>query len=178
MFDSLGRRTMGFSQPEPEGSRRASRSRGATVGSNNETLDHLLSISCIHRMGPDGTRRNPRIHGVQTHFPMMEKPTEIVGVAAPWQDVVMLCGKCSRKLDGGFGKKGKHDLKDVLRDALKAAGRRRALRVVEVGCLGLCPKRAVTAVSSAHPTEVLAIPARTGAEAVLARLNPQAASAP
>jgi len=90
----------------------------------------------------------------------------------------MLCGKCSRKLDGGFGHKGKHDLKDVLKDGLKAAGRRRALRVVEVGCLGLCPKRAVTIVSSARPAEMLAVPERMAVEAVLARIIQPGAGAP
>jgi len=37
---------------------------------------------------------------------------------------------------GGFGKKGKHDLAEVLKRALKQSGRRRELRVLEVGCLG------------------------------------------
>ena len=87
----------------------------------------------------------------------MEK-TVVETTPAPWRDMLLLCGKCSRKLGGGFGKKEKHDLKDVLREALKAAGRRRELRVLEVGCLGLCPKRAVTVVSTARPGEVLVVP--------------------
>ena len=84
--------------------------------------------------------------------------TIIETTPAPWRDLLLLCGKCSRKLDGGFGKKDKHDLKDVLREALKAAGRRRELRILEVGCLGLCPKRAVTAINTARPGEVLVVP--------------------
>ncbi len=90
----------------------------------------------------------------------------------------MICGKCSRKLKGGFGKKGKHNLADVLKDALKEAGRRRELRVVEVSCLGLCPKRAVTVVSSARPNQVLAILEGTDPVLVIARLNPPEAAAP
>lgn len=90
----------------------------------------------------------------------------------------MVCGKCSRKLHGGFGKKGKHGLAEVLKDALKAAGRRREVRVVEVGCLGLCPKRAVTAVSSARPGQVLAVPGGADPAQVLARLSSAATSAP
>lgn len=97
---------------------------------------------------------------------------------APWRDVVMLCRKCSRKLDGGFGKKGKHDLAGMLKQALKASGRRRELRVVEVECLSFCPKRAVTAVSSAQPSRVLAIPAGADVADVLACLSPAAASTP
>ncbi len=97
---------------------------------------------------------------------------------APWREIAMVCGKCSRKLHGGFGKKNKHGLAEVLKDALKAAGRRREVRVVEVGCLGLCPKRAVTAVSSARPGQVLAVPAGADPVQVLARLSPPAASGP
>ena len=98
------------------------------------------------------------------------KDSSIPATAAPWQQVALLCGRCSRKLGGGFGKKGKHDLKAVLRDAAKAAGQRRAVRVVEVGCLGLCPKRAVSAVSSVRPGEVLMVPAGAEGAAVLARM--------
>ena len=90
----------------------------------------------------------------------------------------MVCGKCSRKLKGGFGKKGKHDLADVLKGALKEAGRRREMRVVEVGCLGLCPKRAVTAVSSVRPDQVLTIPEGADPMSVIARLTPAAAATP
>ena len=104
----------------------------------------------------------------------MEKPsfekTVIEATPAPWRDMLLLCGKCSRKLDGGFGKKDKHDLKDVLRDALKSAGRRREVRVLEVGCLGLCPKRAVTAISSARPGEVLVVPQGTDPAGLLSVL--------
>ena len=90
----------------------------------------------------------------------------------------MVCGKCSRKLRGGFGKKRKQDLVQALKGALKEAGRRRELRVVEVGCLGLCPKRAVTAVTSAQPAAVLAIPEGMDPALVLARLSPAAAAVP
>ena len=66
----------------------------------------------------------------------------------------------------------------MLKDALKAAGRRREVRVVEVGCLGLCPKRAVTAASSARPGQVLTVPGGADPVQVLARLSPPAASRP
>ena len=106
---------------------------------------------------------------VPNHVSGMEN-SSISATAAPWQQVALVCGKCSRKLGGGFGKKGKHDLQDVLKDAAKAAGQRRAMRVMEVGCLGLCPKRAVSAVSSVRPDEVLVVPAGADGAAVLARL--------
>ena len=90
----------------------------------------------------------------------------------------MVCGKCSRKLGGGFGKKGKRDLADVLKGALKEAGRRREVRVLEVSCLGLCPKRAVSAVSSTQPGTVLVVPKGADADAILAQFIAAGASGP
>ena len=104
--------------------------------------------------------------------------SSISATVAPWQQVALVCGKCSRKLGGGFGKKRKHDLLDVLKDAAKAAGQRRAMRVMEVGCLGLCPKRAVSAVSSVKPDEVVVVPAGTEGADVLARLMGRTAASP
>jgi len=108
----------------------------------------------------------------------MPTDDKILAVQAPWRNVAMVCGKCSRKLHGGFGKKRKQDLAHVLRGALKDAGRRRELRVVEVGCLGLCPKHAVTAVTTAQPAHVLAIPEGADPALVLARLSPAAVAVP
>jgi len=108
----------------------------------------------------------------------MQSGDEILTIQAPWRNVAMVCGKCSRKLNGGFGKKRKQDLAQVLKGALKEAGRRRELRIVEVGCLGLCPKRAITAVTSAQPAHVMAIPEGTDPALVLARLSPAAAATP
>ncbi len=108
----------------------------------------------------------------------MPKDDTIPAVQAPWRNVALVCGKCSRKLQGGFGKKRKQSLAQVLKGALKEAGRRRELRVMEVGCLGLCPKRAVSTVTSAQPAHVLAIPEGTDPALILARLSPAAAAAP
>ena len=91
-------------------------------------------------------------------------------VKAPWEGVALICRKCSRKLDGGFGKKGRQPLAKVLRQALKDSGRRRALRVVAVDCLGLCPRQAVTVVGSAAPGQVLVVPAGASADEVVTAL--------
>ena len=96
--------------------------------------------------------------------------SSISATPAPWQQVALVCGKCSRKLRGGFGKKGKRDLVEVIKDAAKATGRRRAVRVLEVGCLGLCPKRAVSAIGMGQPGQVLVVPAGTDGMLVLTRL--------
>ena len=102
--------------------------------------------------------------------------TPLEPIPAPWDGVVLVCRKCSKKLDGGFGPKGRQPLAKALRDGLKAMGRRRALRVVEVGCLSLCPKGAVTVVGPAQPGAVLVVPKRMEAREVLAALLPELAT--
>ena len=83
----------------------------------------------------------------------------------PWRDVILVCRKCGKKLRGGFGAKRKDDLKTVLRQALREAGRRRDVRVIETACLGLCPKRGVTALNASDPSVIHVIPAGTDGEA-------------
>lgn len=61
-----------------------------------------------------------------------------------WEDAIVICGKCSKKLDGGFGKGGKQSLAKALRKRLGLGkGRKARVGIVETKCLGVCPKRAV-----------------------------------
>lgn len=99
-------------------------------------------------------------------------PDGLTAVPTPWQDVLLLCRKCGRKLDGGFGEDGTQALRRVLREALRERGRRRDVRVMEVGCLGVCPKGAVTMARGARPGELLVVPQGTEAGVVLDRLLP------
>ena len=63
---------------------------------------------------------------------------------------MLVCAKCSRKLDGGFGGAGK-PLAKALRKHLKLKnGPKSRAGVVEVKCLGVCPKGAVVVVDSAQ----------------------------
>jgi predicted metal-binding protein len=65
---------------------------------------------------------------------MLADPVE----SAPWSEVVMVCAKCAAKL--GRGRKGKTELRGEIKQALKAHGLGKAVRVVETTCLDLCPK--------------------------------------
>ena len=98
--------------------------------------------------------------------------TPLQPVKAPWDGVALVCKKCGKKLGGGFGPAGDQSLQKALRTALKATGRRRALRILPVGCLGLCPKRAVTIIAPATPAHLLPIPAGTDPAEILRTLLP------
>ena len=89
----------------------------------------------------------------------------------PWQEVVLVCRKCGKKLgDKGFGPGGEDTLARALKGGLRRAGRRRDVRVVETKCLGICPKRAVTVLLARNPGEVLEVPVGTAVSTVLDRL--------
>ena len=80
-------------------------------------------------------------------------------VPSAWSGAVLVCGKCSKKIDGGFGKKGRTPLAKVLRKILGLKkGRKGAAGIVEVKCLGVCPRGAVTVVNGAQAREWLLVP--------------------
>ena len=73
-------------------------------------------------------------------------------VKADWQAAILVCGKCSRRLGGGFGAKGKTSLAKVLRKLGNGRkGRKADIGIVETGCLKICPKDAVVAIDGAAP---------------------------
>ena len=105
----------------------------------------------------------------------MSKHLPEAGIRAaltPWQDVVLVCRKCSRKLDGGFGKDGGATLRAELKQVLRDAGRRRKVRVMEPGCFSVCPKHAVSVMHGSRPGEILVVPQGTDAAELLRRLDP------
>jgi hypothetical protein len=97
-----------------------------------------------------------------SHIRTMPGKTALRSRPTPWQEVLILCRKCGKKLDGGFGPKRGESLKTELRQALRDVGRRRQVRVMETGCLGICPKDGVTALNATHPGTIHIIP--TGAD--------------
>ncbi len=108
----------------------------------------------------------------------MPKSAEIATHPTPWQSVILVCRKCSKKLDGGFGPDGDETLTRELKRALRAGGQRRTTRVIETKCLGVCPKNGVTVLPASTPATLLTVAAGTAATALLARLQPDAAQYP
>ncbi|NJC40428.1 putative metal-binding protein [Brevundimonas alba] len=90
-----------------------------------------------------------------------------------WRDVVLVCRKCSKKLDGkGFGPDGDRSLKKALRKSAGGGkGRKAALKVIETGCFDICPKNAVVALSASRPESLLIVPVGAGLNEVWTRLG-------
>lgn len=97
-------------------------------------------------------------------------PNYIQSRPTPWTTIILVCGKCSRKLDGGYGPDGDIALRSALKDELKERGYRRTVRIVETKCFGLCPKKAVVAVNTSAPGHLLIIPRGISADKALIRL--------
>lgn len=92
--------------------------------------------------------------------------------SARWDAAILVCRKCSKKMGGGFGAKGRTPLAKALRalgDGGK--GRKASLGVVEVGCLKVCPRNAVVAINGARPKDWLIVPKGADVEEVLGQLK-------
>ena len=87
-----------------------------------------------------------------------------------WDQTILVCTKCSKKVGGGFGPKGKTPLLKALRQVL-GKGRKASAGVLPVKCLGVCPKNAVTLIDSRQPREWIIVPAGTPVANVVDALN-------
>ena len=93
-------------------------------------------------------------------------------VRSKWRDSLLICRKCTKKVRGGFGKKGRKSLVKVLTRALDGGRDRRAsIGVIEVGCMKLCPKKAVTVARGTLPGTLFAVPEGLDVEAVVIELG-------
>lgn len=79
-------------------------------------------------------------------------------IPSNWRNAVLVCRKCSKKLGGGFGPGGDKPLAKALRKHLHLKkGRKAEGGIVEVSCLGVCPKGAVTLVNGSDSREWLLV---------------------
>lgn len=93
-------------------------------------------------------------------------------VATTATRILAICGKCGKKLGGGFGKSAGQPLGKALRQRLKASkGKRATLRIIETKCLDICPKGAVALLDSAQPGAVMMVARATPIAVVVARLG-------
>ena len=93
-------------------------------------------------------------------------------VGARWERTILICGKCSKRLDGGFGEKRSTPLAKALRKFLGLKkGRKAVIGIVETKCLGVCPGGAVTVIDGGEPGEWLLVRAGTAMDEVAAALR-------
>ena len=108
----------------------------------------------------------------------MSRQPSIKSRSTPWERVILVCGKCSRKLDGGFGPSGHDSLRTALCAELKVQGQGRSVRIIETRCLGVCPKKAVTTIDASHPGRIYVVPKGTTQKDILHELERLAGAAP
>lgn len=97
---------------------------------------------------------------------------------ADWSNAVLVCAKCSKRLDGGFGRKQRQSLAKVLRKRIGGGkGRHARVGVVEVKCLGVCPRGAVTVVDARHPGRWRLVPRGDDLDALVAAIGAEPADA-
>lgn len=101
-------------------------------------------------------------------------------VASDWTRAILVCGKCSRGVGGGWGAKGRTPLAKALRRALGVSkGPRASVGVVEVGCLGACPAKGVVILDGTRPGRWLVARPGETVEAMLAAVDvPEATAEP
>ncbi|MBC7506155.1 MAG: hypothetical protein H7267_10595 [Sandarakinorhabdus sp.] len=93
-------------------------------------------------------------------------------VPAPAAAIIAICGKCGKKLGGGFGPTGETSLGKALSLALGLPKPKRAnVRIVETKCLKLCPKGAVAVLDGHDPGHILMVPAGTPMATLVHRLG-------
>lgn len=68
-------------------------------------------------------------------------------VKSEWETAILVCRKCSKRVGGGFGPKGRAPLAKALRKHVGGKkGRKAKTAILETKCLSACPKKAVTVV--------------------------------
>ncbi|RJF87606.1 (2Fe-2S) ferredoxin domain-containing protein [Oleomonas cavernae] len=98
----------------------------------------------------------------------MPKPN-VIPIKTAWSNVALVCGKCRKKLKGGFGPKGKERLsKALIRDLGAGKGRRAGLCIVETRRMDICPKCGVTIANGHQPEQLLVIAEGTPVDQIAA----------
>lgn len=88
---------------------------------------------------------------------MMNRPLRTV--PTEWREVILVCGKCSKKIGGGFGAKGDQRLDKALRKELGLGkGRKAGIKFIRVPCFDICPKGAVTVSKAGEPDRLFLVP--------------------
>jgi hypothetical protein len=92
-------------------------------------------------------------------------------VRSDWETALLVCRKCE--------KRQKMPLAKMLRKALNGGRKRKAkVGVVQVKCLGVCPRHAVTMIDARRPREWLLVKPDMAVDTVIAELESDSSSSP
>ena len=93
-------------------------------------------------------------------------------VATNTRRVLAICGKCGKKLRGGFGDNAGRPLAKLLRRTVSGTkGKRATMRIIETKCLDICPKGGVALIDSMQPGVVVIVAVATPLPIVMAGLD-------
>lgn len=114
----------------------------------------------------------------------MEASKPIKRLKTRWSGVVLVCGKCQRKLKGGFGPGASRPLSKVLRRALRdrhadrasvttegRKARRPRPLVIETKCLDVCPKGAVVVLPAGADGGTFVVPRGSSVAQIMVELG-------
>ncbi len=103
---------------------------------------------------------------------MSKMHSHVRPVATRWHEVVLVCGKCSKKVGGGFGSDGGMRLDKALRQELGVRkGRKGKIGFVRAACFDICPKNAIVVAKGSEPDRLYIIPRGTPVEEVATALD-------
>jgi len=90
---------------------------------------------------------------------MSTTPPRIRDLPTQWQDVILVCRKCSKRARGGFGPDRDARLDKALRKLLGVRkGRKGSVGFVGAPCFDICPKNAVVVVRGSAPGAIHLVP--------------------
>ncbi len=102
----------------------------------------------------------------------MQAPYGIRTVRPRWGGAILLCGKCLKRHPDGSDLR--RAIKTEARRRVEDDGSKRKVKVLKISCIGLCPRRAIVAASSATlcAGEVLLVRQVADAPEAVSRLLP------
>lgn len=93
-------------------------------------------------------------------------------IRSNWRTALLICKKCTKKVGGGFGPKGRTSLAKVLKAELGGGRKRKAdIGIIETKCLGVCPNHAVTMIDGRNSGSWLLIRPGTDVREIVAKLD-------
>ena len=85
------------------------------------------------------------------------EPGDVRTVRTNWDDVVVVCRKCQKRMGGGFGPDGNWTLRKAIRKRSNTKDNECSIGVIQAGCFGVCPKQGVTVMRASRPSELLVV---------------------